>query len=268
MPNVSETSRMQQAPVVADLRKRIADGTYGPGDRLPSLSAICQVYGVGDRSARMCLRQLEVEGLVEIRERRGAFVRVNECTPPGGTPSLGPPRGRTTLATRPHAPADAPTAGDEGWTVACEDVRRGHAPPDVALALAIPGEEAVMVRTRLLRDASGPVAIRTSWTRTEIAEGTPLADPDPDPVQGPWPEALRRHGGAKDLVIAVHIFARRATAHEARVLGITRADPVLIHCETAATPRGPIDVTRTFSPARDVRYTDTYTPTPRRPAET
>lgn len=61
--------------IAADLRRRIASGEFGPGDRLPTLPALCEAYRVSDTTVRNAMRLLANEGLVETRARAGTRVR-------------------------------------------------------------------------------------------------------------------------------------------------------------------------------------------------
>ncbi len=63
--------------VAAVLRQRIADGTYQPGRRLPSITALVQEFGVAQLTARKALRVLVDEGLAEMTPGMGTFVRLS-----------------------------------------------------------------------------------------------------------------------------------------------------------------------------------------------
>jgi GntR family transcriptional regulator len=57
-----------------DLRKRIADGTLAPGDRLPSEPECARLYGVNRATAREAYKMLEQEGLVLVSRGFGYYV--------------------------------------------------------------------------------------------------------------------------------------------------------------------------------------------------
>ena len=70
---------------VADqLRARIRDGTYAPGQRLPSADDLHEIYDVAPNTARKSLILLREEGLAEMTHGRGTFVR--RGLPPGQRP--------------------------------------------------------------------------------------------------------------------------------------------------------------------------------------
>jgi GntR family transcriptional regulator len=60
--------------VAAFLRERIRSGDLPPGARVPSISYLMGQYGIARNTARRALKELEAEGLVEIRQGWGTFV--------------------------------------------------------------------------------------------------------------------------------------------------------------------------------------------------
>jgi DNA-binding GntR family transcriptional regulator len=61
--------------IAAWLRDRIRDGTYQPGDRLPSASALCDRFQVARETVRRALDLLHADGTVVRRQGAGIFVR-------------------------------------------------------------------------------------------------------------------------------------------------------------------------------------------------
>ncbi|GAA3072162.1 GntR family transcriptional regulator [Streptomyces roseofulvus] len=73
------TSRTPGGPppylrIVAEIRRRIADGELAPGDRIPSTRRIAEEWGVALATATKALTTLRLEGLVEARPRVGTVV--------------------------------------------------------------------------------------------------------------------------------------------------------------------------------------------------
>ena len=60
--------------VAAEIRKAIADGEAGPGDRLPLAKDIAAVLGVNKNTVLRALHILRDEGLLEFRRGRGVTV--------------------------------------------------------------------------------------------------------------------------------------------------------------------------------------------------
>jgi GntR family transcriptional regulator len=67
--------------VAAQIRRAIADGEAGPGERLPLAKDLAAVLGVNKNTVLRALRILREEGLLEFRRGRGIAV--------AGTPERG-----------------------------------------------------------------------------------------------------------------------------------------------------------------------------------
>ncbi|WP_346092664.1 winged helix-turn-helix domain-containing protein [Streptomyces olivaceiscleroticus] len=60
---------------VADvIRRRITDGTYAPGARVPSVLALSAEFGIATSTAQKVHRGLRAEGLIHTRHGTGSFV--------------------------------------------------------------------------------------------------------------------------------------------------------------------------------------------------
>jgi GntR family transcriptional repressor for pyruvate dehydrogenase complex len=69
--------------VFAHLKEGVLGGRWGPGARLPSERALAEELGASRPSVREALRELSGEGLIEIRPRRGIFVKAAGAEPLG-----------------------------------------------------------------------------------------------------------------------------------------------------------------------------------------
>jgi len=54
---------------------KVADGTLGPGARIPTVRALAEALGLAVNTVAKAYRALETEGVVETLGRRGTFVR-------------------------------------------------------------------------------------------------------------------------------------------------------------------------------------------------
>src|ERR1700691_3466169 len=60
--------------VAAEIRRAIAEGEAGPGDRLPLAKDLAKVLGVNTNTVLRALRTLRDEGMLEFRRGRGITV--------------------------------------------------------------------------------------------------------------------------------------------------------------------------------------------------
>lgn len=64
----------QYERVAADLRSKIANGTYAPGTQLPSRAQLREIYGVSDTVLDKAMFMLRTEHLTETLPGVGVFV--------------------------------------------------------------------------------------------------------------------------------------------------------------------------------------------------
>ncbi len=67
--------------IVEQMRQLIANGTWSPGQRLPSERELTEMLRVGRTSVREALRMLEAMGFIEIRAGDGSYVKDNVAVP-------------------------------------------------------------------------------------------------------------------------------------------------------------------------------------------
>ena len=60
--------------IAAALRRQLASGRWKPGDRLPSIAAFADEYGVTAVTAREAIKLVESKGMIECRRGSGTFV--------------------------------------------------------------------------------------------------------------------------------------------------------------------------------------------------
>ncbi|MBE1558252.1 winged helix-turn-helix domain-containing protein [Nonomuraea africana] len=57
------------------IKNRIEDGTYAPGDKLPSVLDLTNTYGIANATAQKVMTQLRQDGLTYTEPGLGTFVR-------------------------------------------------------------------------------------------------------------------------------------------------------------------------------------------------
>jgi GntR family transcriptional regulator len=231
--------------IAAALRQRIRSGEWAPGERLPSIPAIADAYGVAKQTVQRTIDQLRVEGLLITRPGSGTFVR-------GTRRRLNRSRGRYGARRGYHADLAA------RYRQQLIDVGNCPAPPEVADSFGVPDDTPLLVRRHLVRtDEQQPVEVGASWFRPSDAEGTSLAGyraygrPLYQEVED---ETGRRYASATD-----HITARLPTREEAELLHIRPDTPVLhlLHIAYDAEHR-PIEVAQATWPGPMTTLTEEY----------
>ena len=140
------------------LAASIRGGTYGPGERLPSLRRVTRQFDVSLATAVEAYRLLESEGLIEARPKSGYFVRS------GSGPEPGEPAASTpSLEARPISVA----------ALALALLERARQPDLVRLGAAVPGNELLPLK-RISRILTGVVRRETGVLGNyEVPDGNP-----------------------------------------------------------------------------------------------
>lgn len=206
--------------IAAELRHRISSGEWGPGDRLPTLPALCQAYRVSETTIRNALSLLRNEGLIETKARAGTLVRSR------------PPVHRM-AADRYRSVAGAkatPYTRDQriGWSEYRLDKRfeRVQADAELAALFECEPEERLLARHFVFYDNDQPTQMSTSYVRWSDVAGTPVADP----INEPWPGGTRAQMtslGINVTRITESFTAAMPTEVESATLRIGAGVPVL-----------------------------------------
>jgi len=241
-PGAAEAPHRQ---IAEHLRARIRRGDWGPGERLPSIPAIAEMYGVAKQTAQRAIDQLRVEGLLITKPGSGTYVRgtrrrLNRLS----RGRYGPRRGyHTDLAAR--------------YRQHLVEVGRAPAPPEVADAFGVADGTELVVRRHIVRADDAPVEVGAAWFRVEDAGGTSLErwEAFGRPLYQEAEEAIgRRYVTARDT-----ISARQPTREEAELLRIRPDTPVLhlLHVAYDADHR-PIEVAQATWPGPMTILTEEY----------
>jgi GntR family transcriptional regulator len=217
---------------IADhLRAAIGQGRLAEGDQLPSEAQLMAHYGVARMTARNALRLLLDEGLITAEHGRGVYVRSR------------PPVRR--LASDRFAQRYR-REGKAAFTVEAEHARatprvdmitvtQERPPAEVAGRLKLGDHDQVVVRSRRYLLDERPAETAVSYIPADVAEGTPIGDPNPGP--GGIYARLEEQGHILER-FTEEVAARMPTPEEARVLNLPPGVPVFRLVRTAYDTEG------------------------------
>ncbi|MFI0573202.1 GntR family transcriptional regulator [Streptomyces tendae] len=202
--------------IADELRQRIAEHVWEPGDRLPSRAQIGQECGVGENVVRRAQELLISQGVLEGRAGSGTYVaeprqrvrmvRSSAREQPEGSPFR----------------ADMKAVGRQGDWESRTDAKV-PAPAEIAARLGIAeGELCVRTAYEFLADGR-PVQLSTSWEPYDLTAGTLVVLPEGGPHAG---AGVVNRMGAIGITVSHAVEQpepRQATAEEASLLGIQKA---------------------------------------------
>ena len=209
------------AQVIAEMQRRIESGEYPPGSLMPSENQLSGEFGIARPTVVRALRVLRQEGWIETQQGKGSFVR--------GRPALA----GVSAVRRGQAELDRDESREPG-----ELVSTGLAvpPPRIAALLGWPEGRELLCRRRLVRQDGEASEVVTWWFPPGLAEGTSLADDAP--LRGGVRAHLARSKGVRVDHVVEQVTARHPASHEAKLLGLTKAAPVLALYVTARDAAG------------------------------
>jgi GntR family transcriptional regulator len=242
-PGVAEHPHRQ---IATSLRQRIRAGEWDAGERLPSIPALADAYGVAKQTVQRTIDQLRVEGLLITKPGLGTFVRgtrrrLNRLS-----------RGRYGARRGYHADLAA------RYRQHLVEVGVVAAPAEVADAFGVGDATPLVVRRYLIRtDDQQPVEVGASWFLRADASGTSLVRVEAygRPLfQEVEDETGRRYATAED-----RLSARLPTREEAEQLHIRPDTPVLhlLHIAYDEEHR-PIEVAQATWPGPMTTLTESY----------
>lgn len=236
-----ETAPPKYARVLAELQKRISEGTYAPGTLLPSEEQLVKEFGVSRTTVIRAVQILKQEGWIDSQQGTGRFVR--------GRPASAGERtrpGRQALENRESADSRVTEVGHV------------IAPDPVAAALKLKKGEAVLMRRLVIARDGEPSELVTSYFPLDIAHGTDLG------IDRPLADGIRQHIESRHKVRYDHmteqIAARLPLLDEAKQLEITsKLTPVLALTVVAYDTAGhPLQVSHVVLPGDRHELEDTY----------
>lgn len=247
-PGAAEAPHRQIAEL---LRARIRNGDWAPGERLPSIPAIAQTFGVAKQTVQRTIDQLRVEGLLITKPGSGTYVR--------GT------RRRLNRLSRGRYGAHRGYHSDLAarYRQYLTEVGRAPAPPEVADAFGVTDGTALVVRRHLIRTQDAPVELGASWFRVADAGGTGL---EREQAFGrPLYQEVEEVTGRRYAAASDQITARQPSRAGAETLAIRPDTPVLHLLHVAYDDRRrPIEVAQATWPGPMTALIERYeVPAPR-----
>jgi len=216
--------------VAADLRQKIAAGTYAPGEQLPSERDLVDAYGVSRPTVRDAVEILRAEGLVTAEHGRGVFVR-----PPASIQRIA----RTRLsreARERNRGAFLADAAARGFTPSTSvKIRFEQADARVAAHLEIDEGTEVTVRDRVMRADGLVVQLAVSRLPRTLTRGTALEEVNTGPG-GAY--ARLEEAGHKLGRFVEHVGARMPTPDEGTLLQLADGVPVVTVTRVAYSEQG------------------------------
>lgn len=201
--------------VANEMRTSIASGDWAPGSQIPPEEQLSTTYGVSRPTVRQAVAALRTEGLLDVQQGRGSFVRdrqasrnvvINQDITRTGT--------RFTMGTGDWTQTETPTS-----TQLCIDA-------DTAALLAVTeGAAAYAVECPLIHQTSGTRALHRMILPLERITGTPLAKNATIPVAKAYAILATAHG---ELEWRETVGARMPHPGERATLHLGEGIPLLI----------------------------------------
>lgn len=227
--------------VAADLRRRILEGEFPPGARIPSRREISAEYGVGNTAALEAMKVLLAEGLVEGRRGSGTYVRER----PADVRILRHWRGDLGDRTATAFAMQGMPGGEPTWTV---DSRPAPMTAEAAERLGGAEGEAARRNEYVFRQDGRPLLVTVSWEPEDLVGGTPILLPERGPLAGQGVVARMRGIGVEVVRSVEDVTARPALTDEAEALGVPVGTALIVIWRTFWSAERPVEVSEWVIP--------------------
>ncbi|WP_329308746.1 GntR family transcriptional regulator [Streptomyces microflavus] len=233
-------TKIGYAEIAAELRKQMQNGQLNPGDRIPSLNAIQEQYGVTVTTANRAFKQLKAEGLTYAKPGVGTVVAARPRSAATGAARID----RLNATGKPFVPEE--TATDHMAVI------RGCNDDDIIEQLRIEPFEEVVIRRRTFRRNDVPYALGLSFIHQRALRDVPEIA-QAGPLHPFWQKTYTERTGKEITRSPERRTARLAAAYELEALEVPApahaAVPVLVLHTTFYDEDGPIEL-----------WEDVYTP--------
>ncbi|MFE9453277.1 GntR family transcriptional regulator [Streptomyces sp. NPDC006739] len=223
------------------IQRRIEDGTYPPGTRVPSENQLVQAFGMSRPTVVRALELLKRDGWLESRQGYGTIVR-------------GRPAGVEQKDRRGREALERDESQTPGRLVEVGEV---PVPARVASALGLPKRAKVLVRRFLVEEDAEIVELVSTYFPVGLVDGTDLASEEV--LVGGVREHLETRKKIRFDHVTERVSARLPEANEAALLGLPEGVPVLsvlvIACDAAGQA---LQVSDVLLPADRQELEDTY----------
>ncbi|WP_328732196.1 GntR family transcriptional regulator [Streptomyces caniferus] len=229
--------------IADELRRRIAEQEWTPGDRLPSRTQLAQESGVGENVIRRAQELLISQGVLEGHAGSGTYV---------AAPRQRVRMVRSSVREQPNGSpfrADMKAVGKQGdWESRTE--AKVPAPAEIAARLGI-AEGDLCVRTAYEFLADGkPVQLSTSWEPYDLTASTVVVLPEGGPHAGVGVVNRMAEIGITVSHAVEQPEPRQANAEEASLLGVQKASLVTHIRRTYYSDQGrPVETADIIVPA-------------------
>lgn len=246
------------ATVRDDLRRRIMNGEYAPGEKLPRLQELMSIYDMRSRSGLdRAIRELEAEGLLRVVHGGGIYVRQRHVVQRDLVAGLRMEyqrvkAGLTNGGGMFEAMTGTPT---EALTVTTE-YEQTEAPEKAANVLGIEPSSPILIRTFRYEIAGTPHQVARSYMSSDTADQAGLTRAE-DERPGVGTIAQLHRAGISVGRVRITMETRMPTLDETTTLAIPPGTPVYEQWRVMYRrdeSQAPVEATMSIVPGDRIAY--------------
>ncbi|MFE2812689.1 GntR family transcriptional regulator [Streptomyces nigra] len=223
------------------IQRRIEDGTYPPGTRVPSENQLVQAFGMSRPTVVRALELLKRDGWLESRQGYGTIVR--------GRPAV--------VEQKDRRGRDALERDESQTSGRLVEVGQVPVPARVASALGLPKRAKVLVRRFLVEEDGEAVELVSSYFPAGLVDGTELDISEA--LSGSARQQLETRKKIRFDHVTERVSARLPEGDEAELLDLPEGAPVLSVLVIACDASGQaLQVSDVLLPADRQELEDTY----------